>query len=671
MSKSLYLIFSCCILVFFMTNCDGVKKNDLLHKTIKDYLNVYNPNAVDSLMLKKADSIGKLILLLPNSSSNRELIREYIATTKANKQYCDQLYDYAVEDNDSINIAQAYLLTGQHYLSTQLFDSAYYYFNKAEKLYLEKTDSLNISYIYYIKAHVLNKNGVYSDAEKLILQSISYNTKATSNKSRYQQYFTIGDVFSGLGMYDDALHFYEQAFNLLLDKTTILEESEAYINLSKTYLVDNVAKVYIKQKRYLEAKNLLLEGIGEYINFTDITSERYYAYLAISLAFVKLKTNDYKGVTALIDHSVDIGRKNKNRVIVHRAELVLAEYYFLTQQSKLALPLIERVLEEVRNVGDFESQLKALELLISYDLERSDIFFLEHLRISKMYKGEEGLVKNSFMRIKQEADSLSELNKLLLERNKLLSIISISLLVIISIGFFLYLYRLKIRKVGLIKMFQRDTEHYYNSVINVQKYLTLAKDGERTVIAKELNDKVINRLFATRFTLAQLQKEEIKIHKDILVNEILEVESYIRNVSHSLVNEDSAKVQDFKQLIIELIIVQNRRSDIDFSIEIDSKLDLEALDHRKRINIYRSIQEVLLNVVLHSNASKCVVYIKSKTPVSFEISIIDNGEGFESRLVKKGNGLSNVKRRIGIIEGKLFIISKKQKGTKVFFIIFF
>lgn len=671
MSKSLYLIFPCWVFIFFMTNCDGVKKNDLLQKSIKDYLSVYNTDAVDSLMLKQADSIGKLILLLPNSSSNRELIREYIVRTKANKLYCDQLYVYAIEDQDSANIAEAYLLTGQHYLSIQLFDSAYYYYNKAEKIYLKKKDSLNISYAYYIKAYVLNKNGVYSEAEKEILKSISYNTTATSIRSRYQQYFTIGDVLSGLGMYDDALHFYEQAFNLLLDKTMILEESEAYINLSKTYLVDNLAKVYIKQKRYREAKDLLLEGIGEYINFTDITSERYYAYLALNLAIVKLKTDDYSGVDALIDHSIEIGRKNKNRIIIHRAELVLAEYYFLTKQNKLALPLMERVLEEVRNVRDFESQLKALELLISYDLERSDVFFLEYLEINKMYKGEEGLVKNSFMRIKQEADSLSELNKALLERNRLLSMISISLLIIISIGFFLYLYRLKIRKVGLVKMFQRDTEQYYNSIINVQKYLTLAKDRERTVIAKELNDGVVNRLFAARFTLMQLQKEEIKVHKDILVDEILEVESYIRDVSHSLFNDDSVKVQEFRQLIIELIIVQNRLSDIDFSIEVDPKLDLEALDHRKRINIYRSIQEVLLNVVLHSKASKCVVDIKSKTLVSFEISIIDNGVGFESRAVKKGDGLSNVKERIRIIEGKLFIISKKQKGTKVLFIIYF
>ncbi|WP_286420358.1 ATP-binding protein [Myroides odoratimimus] len=545
------------------------------------------------------------------------------------------------------------------------------YYNQAEKLYLIKKDSLNISYTYYIKAYVLNKNGVYSEAEKQILKSIRYNTKEISIRRRHQQYFTIGDVFSGLGMYEDALHYYNQAFELLSDKTILSEESEAYINLSKTYLVDNVAKVYIKQEKYLKAKELLLEGIAKYINFNDVTSERYYAYLAISLASAKLKTNDYKGIHALLNEIIEIGKRNKNRIIIHKAELVLAEYYFVTGQLNLGFPLVERILEEVRSVGDFENQLKALELLISYDSDRSDQFFIEYVEISKRFKGEGNLIQNSFIRIKQEADSLNELNKTLLERNRLLSTITISLFVIVTIILLAYIYHLKIKKIGLIKMFQQDTEQYYNSIINVQKYLAVAKDRERKIIAKELNDGVVNRLFATRFTLMQLKKEEIDNHKDVLVNEVVEVEDYIRNISHSLVNEEGGKVQGFQQLLQELVLVQKRQSNIDFSILIDAKLDLECLDHRKRINIYRSIQEVLLNVALHSNASKCVVDIKLKTPVSFEIAITDNGTGFDTRSIKGGYGLPNVKERIEIIEGKLFVISKKGSGTKILFIIYF
>ncbi|MEC4035533.1 sensor histidine kinase [Myroides odoratimimus] len=460
-------------------------------------------------------------------------------------------------------------------------------------------------------------------------------------------------------------------FELLSDKTILSEESEAYINLSKTYLVDNVAKVYIKQEKYLKAKELLLEGIAKYINFNDVTSERYYAYLAISLASTKLKTNDYKGIHALLNEIIEIGKRNKNRIIIHKAELVLAEYYFVTGQVNLGFPLVERILEEVRSVGDFENQLKALELLISYDSDRSDQFFIEYVEISKRFKGEGNLIQNSFIRIKQEADSLNELNKTLLERNRLLSTITISLFVIVTIILLAYIYHLKIKKIGLIKMFQQDTEQYYNSIINVQKYLAVAKDRERKIIAKELNDGVVNRLFATRFTLMQLKKEEIDNHKDVLVNEVVEVEDYIRNISHSLVNEEGGKVQGFQQLLQELVLVQKRQSNIDFSILIDSKLDLESLDHRKRINIYRSIQEVLLNVALHSNASKCVVDIKLKTPVSFEIAITDNGTGFDTRSIKGGYGLPNVKERIEIIEGKLFVISKKGSGTKILFIIYF
>ncbi|MEK6492631.1 hypothetical protein [Myroides odoratimimus] len=670
-SKFLYLIIPLWVLVLVMYSCDNSKQNDTLNHSIKEFVKNYNADAVNDLMLKQADSVGMHVLSLPNSLENRELIKEYISKTKASKKYCDQLYNYAIDDRDSVAVANAYLLTGQHYFNNLVLDSAYYYFNQAQKLYLIKNDSLNISYTYYLKALVLNKNGVYAEAEQQILKSLRYNIKDMPMRRRYQQYFTIAHAFNGLGLYEDALHYYNNAFKLLLDKTMLLEESEVYINLSKTFLIGSVADVYIKQEKYSKAKELLLEGIDKYIDFNDITSERYYAYLAISLASVKLNTNDYNGVDTLLNSIIKIGEKNKNRIIIHKAELVLAEYYLLAGQEKLGFSLVEKTLKEVRSVGDFENQLKALELLISYDLDRSDQFFIEYVEINKRIKGEGDLTQNNFIKIKQEADSLNELNKALLERNRLLAIVTISLFVIVAISLLTYLYHLKIKKIGLIKMFQKDTEQYYNSIINVQNYLAVAKDRERKIIAKELNDGVVNRLFATRFTLMQLKKDEINNHKDVLVNEVIEVESYIRNVSHSLVNEEGGKVKEFQQLLNELILVQKRQSHVDFSIQIDSKLDLEALDHRKRINIYRSIQEVLLNVVLYSNASNCLVEFRYKNPISFEIAITYNGIGLDTKAMNNRSGLSSVKERIEIIEGKLFIINNKQNGTKVLFVIYF
>ncbi|WHT72532.1 hypothetical protein QK342_12540 [Myroides odoratimimus] len=101
-SKSLYLILPFWVLVFAIYGCDNSKRNDIINHSIKEFLKNYNTDAVNDLMLKQADSIGKLVLLLPNSRGNREIIKDYINKTKAHKKYCDRLYDYAVEDRDSV-----------------------------------------------------------------------------------------------------------------------------------------------------------------------------------------------------------------------------------------------------------------------------------------------------------------------------------------------------------------------------------------------------------------------------------------------------------------------------------------------------------------------------------------------------------------------------------------
>ena len=48
-----------------------------------------------------------------------------------------------------------------------------------------------------------------------------------------------------------------------------------------------------------------------------------------------------------------------------------------------------------------------------------------------------------------------------------------------------------------------------------------------------------------------------------------------------------------------------------------------------------------------------------------EISISDNGKGFDSMLVKKGNGLTNMKLRARDIGGEYILRSMPQQGTRI------
>lgn len=668
--RVLYLLVPFSLLFMTISSCNSDEhENYVMHNSIRSFVNGYDYYSADSLGLKKVDSVGKIVMSLPNSSINRELINEFVTKTKGEKKYCDRLLEYSLNVGDSTNIGNAFMWIGDYYGRMLMHDSAYSYYCQAEDIYLTIKDSVNLSQVYYVKAVVLNKNGVFLEAEKQIYNAIRFNNKKSSLKTKFQQYFSLGEVFYGFGMYDDALYFFEQSLGIIEGKEILKELDRNALNLSKVYLYSKISSIYSNLGRNDIAEEILLNTIEKYIDHSNIHSERYYGYVATSLADLRLKRGNLSEVYSLLMKAIEIGLKNKNRIIIHNAELGLIEYYYITEREDLALPLLNKVRRETQNIGDFKSQLKALELFIKYGKDVSPEYFKEYAEINRLFKGEGGLVKSNFIRIKEEASSLKELNQHLNTRNKQLMFFGITLFAVLAVVLLFYIYRNRDRKIRLIKMFQRDTEQYYNSVLNIQNYLNAAKDRERSNIAKELNDGVLNRLFATRFSLMQLDNKGIESNKSLLIDEIKEVEQYIREVSHTIVNEASVEVQGFEQLLRELVLIQRKQSVIDFSIEFEANLDLELLSYQKKINVYRCLQEVLLNVNLHSRASLCRVFLRFKTPVLFEIEVKDNGSGFDGHVVKKGQGLLNVKERIELIHGKFFIISKQGKGTTFLFIV--
>ncbi len=83
------------------------------------------------------------------------------------------------------------------------------------------------------------------------------------------------------------------------------------------------------------------------------------------------------------------------------------------------------------------------------------------------------------------------------------------------------------------------------------------------------------------------------------------------------------------------------------------------------INIYRLIQESLSNVVKHSHATKCDIFVCRKNAELF-ISVSDNGIGFDLERKTRSLGLIGLKERVEYLNGKI-TIEPSEKGTTVSF----
>lgn len=108
----------------------------------------------------------------------------------------------------------------------------------------------------------------------------------------------------------------------------------------------------------------------------------------------------------------------------------------------------------------------------------------------------------------------------------------------------------------------------------------------------------------------------------------------------------------------------NRKFSYEFSAEdhLDERLRLAPA---VQIQIYRIAQEVLNNISRHAHASSVVMTVKINEAARFQMTIEDDGNGFDSHNVsnKKGRGLSNINARARLIEATVEWKLKETGGT--------
>jgi two-component system, NarL family, sensor kinase len=103
-----------------------------------------------------------------------------------------------------------------------------------------------------------------------------------------------------------------------------------------------------------------------------------------------------------------------------------------------------------------------------------------------------------------------------------------------------------------------------------------------------------------------------------------------------------------------------------FNAIVERDADPPELSSNKTIILFRMVQEILNNIVKHSEAQR--VFIRfHKVENLFILVIADDGVGFimEERIRSGGSGLINLRNRAKLIEAKLSIESSPLSGTTV------
>ena len=94
-------------------------------------------------------------------------------------------------------------------------------------------------------------------------------------------------------------------------------------------------------------------------------------------------------------------------------------------------------------------------------------------------------------------------------------------------------------------------------------------------------------------------------------------------------------------------------------------VELEIISKEKQIEIYRILQELMVNMQKHSQSSLVAISFKN-TRNQYLINYSDNGVGVELETISLKSGIKNVETRIKSLNGTINFESSLNNGFKVF-----
>ncbi len=201
--------------------------------------------------------------------------------------------------------------------------------------------------------------------------------------------------------------------------------------------------------------------------------------------------------------------------------------------------------------------------------------------------------------------------------------------------------------------------------------LALTEERERVRIADGLHDHVVQNLAVATFTLDSLiqslpqtaDREVVQTVRDVIGSAIKDLRSLTFDLSPPVLFDDG---------LVAAIKYLAEKVEFDHGIPVqcfDDGSD-KPLENDLLIMLYRSVRELVINVVKHAHATN-VRLSTARVGNEIRVEVEDNGQGFNAAVATLrpstagGYGLSSIRQRFKALGGNTIIESQPGKGSRV------
>jgi signal transduction histidine kinase len=554
-------------------------------------------------------------------------------------------------------VADAHWNYGSYYLNKKNFESSYYHYNSAFKLFTSINNNYYAGKMLYNMAFISSQTNDFTGAEILLFRSIKNFEKAKKFKQLYLCYNLLGTNADDMEEYEKALDYYTKA-----SSTLHKVENSKYFKLE---LWNNMGVRLHKLKQFKQAIAYFDKALihQEYLS----SYPSLYAKLLDNKAFSLVALGTTKNIQESMETALALRDSIDDTAGGVVSRLRFASYYAKLGDTLNGISYANAAFNLAEANQLTRDVLNALELLAALDKENELFYLQKHIGLTKALYARDRNLRNKFTAIQYETNKYMRVNKRLF-RQRLW--ITIGATVITLLLLLIYL-NSRQRSKNKELLFEREQQQYNEDMflMAMENKTTLerGRNQERLRISEELHDGILARLFAIRFKWSFIdlkgKAEDIAQHHNS-IHQLTDIESAIRNISHDLRNELIWEELGFKHEIENCIKERSEIGNFNTTLHYSYSEQWERLDYLYKINICRMLDEILQNIIKHANATTVAISFLVEEDL-FIISVTDNGMGFNKGLAKKGIGLKNLKARANKLNGELAINSKIGTGTTV------
>jgi signal transduction histidine kinase len=536
-------------------------------------------------------------------------------------------------------------------------------FNKGIQIALKTKDSVSLGDLVF-------KLGQLKAYQNKPDESVELSLRAVKIFGNIKNYTKEGIVYGGLGYnlkrtnLSKGLYYMRKAIKLLQESNDSKGINPVYDNYG---VLLNMVKKHDSalwyQSKSLRIKKQLKDSVGlgySYANIANTFAEKNdfseaRKYVDSSL-YIRSKIADNYGVSVSYVQKGEIlllENKYQEAIVNFKICADLAnqfEYNHLKQYCYQNIALSFEKMKDYKNAYYWKDRFQTAK-------DSSDNMHtnnrIEELQIQFETEKKEKLLA--------EAQTDILLKEVEIKNRNYWLVIAFGLAFLLGLIGFLFYQQQKLKNKQIIKENQLK-----EALVEIENQNNLQE--QRLSISKDLHDNIGSQLTFIISALDNLKYFDFNQEK--LYPKFDSISIFTRSTITDLrdtiwaMNKEEITFEDLKTRTINFIeAAKTSLLGISFEFNYPNNKSIDSLNSLQGIDVYRIIQEAVHNAIKHAKATKIEVNFET-TPSELQITIKDNGIGFDFNKASQGNGMQYMQKRANEIAA-LFSISALEKGTKV------